>query len=483
MGVWFTSGGSLVYCTAEARVRPSVHRITGFHRKYEAAGTMETFLSPETIQAWFETARQWLVGHVLSVGMMVQALVVLAAVAAGEGIGRFLRRYVNEWVEGRLEPGTRLERVTRTGIRLLPVAVVIVLLWVASLVLRRAGVDTFLVGLTQTLLVAWVAIKLATSLLLARFWSRVVGATAWVLAALHIVGVLGPALEFLDGLGFSIGKVQLTVLSLFKATIVLFVLLRLGSWMADAAERRLRSVSSLTPSTTVLLSKVVKITLFTVVFLVALNSVGIDFTALAVFSGAVGVGVGFGLQKVVGNFVSGIILLLDKSIKPGDVIQVGTVYGWITDLRGRYVSVVTRDGKEYLIPNEDLITQQVINWSYTNRRIRLKVPVGISYGSDPRKAMDLAVEAANEPERVLKDPGPVCRLMGFGDSSVDLELRFWIEDPQNGTANVRSNILLGIWDRFQEHGIEIPFPQQDVHLDVQDSGGYTPARDTDPDTV
>ena len=444
---------------------------------------MEAFLSPETIQAWIEAVRQWLTQHVISPGMMIQAVAVLAAVAAGEAIGRPLRRYGNERLEGRMTPGTRLARLTRSGLRLLPVAVVIVLLWVASLLLRRAGTDPFLVGLVQTLLVAWVAIKVVTSLLLTRFWSRVIAVTAWVLAALHIVGVLGPALEFLDGLGFSIGKVQLTVLSLFKATIVLLVLLRLGSWMADAAERRLRSVSGLTPSTTVLLSKVVKIALFTIVFLVALNSVGIDFTALAVFSGAVGVGVGFGLQKVVGNFVSGIILLLDKSIKPGDVIQVGTVYGWITDLRGRYVSVVTRDGKEYLIPNEDLITQQVINWSYTNRRIRLKVPVGISYESDPRRAMDLVVEAAREVDRVLKDPGPVCRLMGFGDSSVDLELRFWIEDPQNGTANVTSTILLGIWDRFQENGIEIPFPQQDVHLDMQGPVEHTTVRGTDPEAA
>lgn len=459
-------------------------RKMGFKGEAKAgvAVTMDVFLSRETIQAWIEAAWQWLMGHVLSVDMAVQAVVVLVALAVGEMAGRPLRRHLAERVESRLMPETRLERMTRTGLRLLPVAGVIVLLWVSSLVLPKAGVDTFLVGLVQTLLVAWVAIKLATSLLLARFWSRVVATTAWALAALHIVGVLGPGLEFLDGLGFTIGKVQLTVLNLFKAAIVLFVLLRLGTWMADAAESRLRKISGLTPSTTVLLSKVVKITLFTVVFLVALNSVGIDFTALAVFSGAVGVGVGFGLQKVVGNFVSGIILLLDKSIKPGDVIQVGTVYGWITDLRGRYVSVVTRDGKEYLIPNEDLITQQVINWSYTNRKIRLKVPVGISYGSDPRKAMDLVVDAAHEVPRVLEEPGPVCRLIGFGDSSVDLELRFWIEDPQNGTVNVTSTILLGIWDRFQEHGIEIPFPQQDVHLDIQGPVACTPDRNSGPET-
>ncbi len=429
---------------------------------------MNDIFSPDMIEAWFEAARQWALGNILTPNALLQAVVIPAALVVGALVGRPLRRYVENLLEGRLDPESRLEKFVRTGMRLLKVFCAIVLLWLASLVLSRTHQETFLVAPVQTLLVAWVAIKLATSLLVARAWSRFVAVTAWTLAALHIVGVLAPALSFLDGLGFTIGKANLTVLALIKAAIVLLILLRLGSWFGNTIENRLREVSGLTPSTSVLLSKIVKIALFAVVVLVALNSVGIDFTALAVFSGAVGVGVGFGLQKVVGNFVSGMILLLDKSIKPGDVIQVGDVYGWITNLRGRYVSVVTRDGKEFLIPNEDLITQQVINWSFSDRKIRFNVPIGISYKSDPREAMELVVEAARGVDRVLEDPAPVCRLTGFGDNSVDLELRFWIEDPQNGTMNVRSRILLGVWDRFMEAGIEIPFPQRDVHLDVQD---------------
>ncbi len=427
---------------------------------------MNELLSMETVSAALEGLRVWLEERVLSPGTLVQAVVAAVAVAMGEAAGRPLRRVASARTEGRMTPGTRVAQAVRAAIRLIPVAVVIVLLWVSAIAVRRAGGEAFLLAILQTLLVAWLTIQLVTSVLLDRFWSRFIATTAWILAALHIVGVLGPALTFLDEVGFSVGKVHVTVLSLLKAAIVLLVLLRLGSWLGDTAERKLREVSGLTPSTTVLLSKVVKIALFTVIFLVALNSVGIDFTALAVFSGAVGVGVGFGLQKVVGNFVSGVILLLDKSIKPGDVIEIGGVYGWISNLRGRYVSVVTRDGKEFLIPNEDLITQQVVNWSFSNRRIRLKVPIGIAYGSDPRKAMELVVDAARGMNRVLVDPEPVCRLMGFGDSSVDLELRFWIEDPQNGTVNVRSAILLRVWDLFKEHDIEIPFPQRDVHLDV-----------------
>lgn len=441
--------------------------ISGIEKTFPSTSkdeNMNDFLHPGVVRAWLEAAGKWLAERVLAPGTLVQFVVVLVAILVGELAGRPIRKYLAERIKGRFPRGPRLESFISAAIHLIPAAVATIVVWVVFVGMRSAGMAPILLGVVQTLLVAWLTIKLVTSVLLDRFWSRFTAATAWILAALHIVGILGPALTFLDGVGFTIGKVNLTLLSLFKAVVLLLVLLRVGSWFGDKAEEKLRLVSGLTPSTTVLLSKVVKIFLFTVIFLVALNSVGIDFTALAVFSGAVGVGVGFGLQKVVGNFVSGVILLLDKSIKPGDVIQVGEVYGWITNLRGRYVSVVTRDGKEYLIPNEDLITQQVINWSFSNRKIRLKAPIGVAYGSDIRKAADLIVDAAKGMDRVLDDPPPVCRLMGFGDSSVDLELRFWIEDPQNGTANIQSKILFEVWDRFAAHNIEIPFPQRDVHL-------------------
>lgn len=167
---------------------------------------------------------------------------------------------------------------------------------------------------------------------------------------------------------------------------------------------------------------------------------------------------------MVSNLISGVILLLDKSIKPGDVIGIGDTYGWINSLGARYVSVVTRDGIEHLIPNEELITQRVENWSYSNNLVRLKVIVGVSYHSDLRKVMALCLEAAAESPRVLKEPNSVCLLKGFGDSSVDLDLRFYINDPKNGTSNVKSDVLLRIWEKFQAHGIEIPFPQRDLHI-------------------
>jgi small-conductance mechanosensitive channel len=198
------------------------------------------------------------------------------------------------------------------------------------------------------------------------------------------------------------------------------------------------------------------------------KAVGIDLTGLAVLSGAIGVGLGFGLQKVVSNLVSGVIILLDKSIKPGDVISLGETFGWIQTLGARYASVVTRDGKEYLIPNEDLITGQVVNWSHSNDFVRLDIFFGTAYGDDPHLVRKLAVEATAGVPRVLSFKPPVCHIVGFGDSSVDYIIRFWIRDPTGGLTNIRGNVYLALWDTFKEHGISIPFPQREVLL-LEDS--------------
>lgn len=181
-------------------------------------------------------------------------------------------------------------------------------------------------------------------------------------------------------------------------------------------------------------------------------------------SGAIGVGLGFGLQKVVSNLVSGIIILLDKSIKPGDVISLGDTFGWINTLGARYASVVTRDGKEFLIPNEDLITNQVVNWSHTNDFVRLDIFFGTAYGDDPHAVRKIAVEAARTVDRVLTTRPAVCHIVGFGDSSVDYILRFWITDPTGGLTNVRGAVYLALWDAFKENNISIPFPQREIKV-------------------
>jgi small-conductance mechanosensitive channel len=247
------------------------------------------------------------------------------------------------------------------------------------------------------------------------------------------------------------------------------VLLLLALWAATSTsnflDRRLRSYPDLTPSIQVLLGKLARVGLITLAVLIVLSSVGIDFSVLALFSGAVGVGVGFGLQKIVSNVVSGIILLADKSIKPGDIITLGDNYGWVDTMGARYTSVVSPDGREYLIPNEDFVTQRVINWSYSNERVGLDVRFGVSYASDPHHVREVALAAIASVERVLSDPAPVCNLASFGNSSLDFALWFWIGDPIKGVGNVRSAVLFALWDAFKREGIEIPYPVRDLRLD------------------
>lgn len=325
-----------------------------------------------------------------------------------------------------------------------------------------------LLSIFANLTVAWVAIRFFSSFVKNPAFSKVIALIGWTIAALNIVGWLDLTVEFLDGIALSAGDLKISLLTVVKGLITLGLLLWAAISFSSLSERYIRNVSGLTPSLQVLLSKLIKIALITFAILIGISSVGIDITALAVFSGAVGVGIGFGLQKIVSNFISGIILLMDRSIKPGDVIEVDETYGWINKLSGRHVSVITRDGKEHLIPNEDLITQRVINWSYSSKAVRLRIPVGISYKADPHQARKLILESIRDINRVLENPVPACLITGFGDSSVDLELRAWIEDPSNGVSNVKSEIYFAIWDAFKEHNIEIPFPQRDVHMDISE---------------
>jgi small-conductance mechanosensitive channel len=336
--------------------------------------------------------------------------------------------------------------------------------WFATLVFAERQLGTTILRLAESLTLAWVIIKLSSRLVRSDQLARALAVLAFVIAALNIAGLLGTVTGLLDSMAVYVGSLRISVLLLVKGAVTLALFLWLASTFARVLETRLNRLSELTPAMQVLTLKLVRFALITLAVVLALGSVGIDLTALAVFSGAVGVGIGLGLQKVVSNLVSGVILLVDRSIKPGDVIEMGDTYGWITSLNARYVSLATRDGKELLIPNEDLITGRVTNWSYSSDLIRQSVIVGVSYGSDLHLAMRLAVEAAIAVTRIVEVPKPACLLKEFGDSAVILELRFWIRDPANGTANVRSKVMLCIWDLFREHGIEFPFPQRDLTL-------------------
>ncbi len=422
--------------------------------------TQEEWLALEEPVLWF---KEWFFNTVLVWQSALQIVAVAAAFLLGYILAKPLGRLALRHIESRLRDRTLLALAT-TGVELLLPVICAVVLWIAYYAARAFDFPSAFLHIVGSLLNAWIVIRIISSAVRNQTWSRFFAVVAWSIAALSILQLLEPAVRFLDSLAITLGETRISLFLVLKGMLLALVLLWLATTLVRLLQRRIERSKSLTPSVRLLITQITRFTLILVAILIAIQSVGIDLTAFAVFSGALGVGIGFGLQKVVSNIISGIILLTDRSIKPGDVIEVTGAYGVVNSLGARYASVVTRDGVEYLIPNEELIANTVVNWSFSNRRVRRRLKISISYDSDVELAMSLCMEAASETDRVLQDPRPNCLLVGFGDSSVDLELRFWIEDPEQGVANVSSLVLLAVWHKFKEKGIEIPFPQRDLHL-------------------
>jgi len=392
------------------------------------------------------------------------AIIICAYWLAGL-IARMARPSVSKLIE-RVGARPRIERVLRIPLERLKWIVFALLLLLAGMIMQATTSPdrSLFIWIAASMATAWVAISIASRFIANRSLSKLFALTAWSLAALNIMGLLEQTLTFLDKLAFSMGDFKLSVLMLLKGMALLGILLWLASTISEFAEEKIRKNADISPTLQELFSKIFKIVLMIGAVAFSLSAIGIDLTALKIFSGALGLGIGFGLQKVVSNLLSGIIILLDRSIKPGDVITVGDTFGWITSLRARYVSVVTRNGVEYLIPNEDLITQQVVNWSFSNRKVRLDVKFGVSYEADPHEVRAKVAEALNTIDRVLEDPGPVCHVVNFGDSSVDFIARFWITDAESGLTNIRGQAYLKIWDVLKENNITIPYPHREVFV-------------------
>ncbi|MCC2095640.1 MAG: mechanosensitive ion channel [Hyphomicrobiales bacterium] len=391
-------------------------------------------------------------------------LIVLFAIA-GRLFQRWLSRNhnLNEMMMGRPWPVRRLVRVVSDNVWLI-VFLILVLVCRQAMLAYTWPSRSYMLSVASQLAVAWLFINIAAALIRNNALYRFVVVVAWTVAALSILGLLDGAKEALDSVGVQLGAIKVTPLLVVKAIALLALTLWLVFTLSKFIEARLHKADSLTPSVRVLIAQLLKFSLIVVAIVIALSSAGIDLSAFALFSGALGVGIGFGLQKVVSNFVSGLILLTDKSIKPGDVISVGESFGWVGAMSARYTSVQTREGSEYLIPNEDLITRQVVNWSFSNHRVRLEAKFGVSYDSDPHHIIRVAQEAVSNVPRVLKEPPARCNMAGFGDSSLDFSMRFWITDPTEGLGNIRSDVYLALWDAFKREGISIPYPVRDLRL-------------------
>ena len=332
---------------------------------------------------------------------------------------------------------------------------------------------SYLLAVAANLAFAWVIIRLITSVIRNAFIVRLVSLSAWLVAALSIIGQLGPAIEALDSVSIVLGGLRLTPLLLIKLGALLILALWLTSIASNFIESRINRSTDLTPSIQVLLVKMIRMGLMIFAVAVAMSAVGINLSALAIFSGAAGVGIGFGLQKIVANFISGIILLADKSVKPGDLVTIGDSSGRISAMKTRYISVAAGDGREFLIPNEDLVTQKVVNWTYTDKNTLVKVGFGTNYDADPRLVCKLAIELAAAAPRAIKSKPPNCILTEFAEAGMKFSLTFWIADP-DGMDGVKSEVMLALWDVFKREGIRVPYPVREIRI----RGGALPVETT-----
>ncbi len=360
-----------------------------------------------------------------------------------------------------------------------PVVAALGLVLLARALLNLAHYDVTILDAAARLIGAYIVVRVGVLLFAASLgnqsWMQNLEGrltfALWLVIAAEYLGWLDPIVAGLDNIGIAAGKSRVTVWSVLKLLFTLTLFVLVAAWISRWLDRRLKKLRNLAPSTRIGLAKFANAFLIGLSILMGLNAAGVDLTALTVLTGAIGLGLGFGLQSIAANFVSGFVLLMDRSIKPGDVIslsgQSGTStenFGWVQELRGRYVVIRDRDGIEMLVPNQHLISNAVINWSYTDPRIRLKLPVRVSYSDDPELALQILLRACEGQRRVLRDPPPVARLMQFGDHGIELELRFWISDPQEGVNNVRSEVNRSIWALFKEHKITIPMAQREIRI-------------------
>lgn len=363
---------------------------------------------------------------------------------------------------------------------LFPLSALLLVLVGRAVLARWQPVD--LLSVAVPLLLSLALVRLAVYLLRHVFppsdWlrasERFIAGVIWIGLALHITGFLPEILRALDEIGFTAGRHKVSLLLILQGVFSVAVTLLLALWLGRLGESRIMRAEQLEMNLRVVLTKVVRAVLLVLAVLIALPAAGIDITVLSVFGGALGVGLGFGLQKIASNYVSGFIILLDHSIRIGDMITVENRYGAVTQLTTRYLVLKGLDGTEAIIPNETLITSTVVNHSYSNRQMRISIPVQISYGSPLDEAMRIMLEAGRRHPRVLQDPEPGVFLNQFAESGIALELAVWICDPEEGQGSLRSDLNLAIWQEFRKAGIEIPCPRRDVRILGQGGGATSP---------
>ncbi len=394
-----------------------------------------------------------------------QCAAVLACLALAWGISRLVR----------VRPSTGQSTAVRMGLggmnRVVFPLVAVILLLPGRLVLAQ-WTRVNLLSLAIALLASLAVIRFIVYLLRLLFspggwlaaWERAIATLVWGCVALYLSGLMPDIAEQLDGVKFSIAKQRFSLLTLLESAFWIVLTLLLAMWAGQGLESRLMRAESMHSSLRLVLARLGKVGLLVVALLIALPVVGIDLTVLSVFGGALGVGLGLGLQKIASNYVSGMIILLDRSIRVGDWITADNHYGEVKEITTRYTVVRSLIGVEALIPNDTLLTATVLSNTYADKRLRLAVRVSVAYSTDVAPVLALLADIARRQERVLADPEPKAMVINMGDSGIDLELGFWIEDPENGRQNLCSDVSVAILTEFRSSGIEIPFPQRELRI-------------------
>jgi len=393
----------------------------------------------------------------------------LSAILIALGLSLFTNQVIKNYVVGSAKNNWKM--ATDGLVRIISPIIILIVLFLSKIYLdsfQSAPILHIAISLVNALIIIRLGVYFIRYIIKPRPWIRAlentIASLVWIIVALYLFGLLSPIRESLTQIQFSFGENNF---SLFLALQVIFgsgIAVLFAVTIGQFIENRLMKVDQLDMNARVMLNKILKITLYVVAVVVALSSIGLDLTFLSVFGGAFGVGLAFGMQKIASNYICGFIILLDKSIHIGDILMVGEHYGVVTLIRSRYTVLRKLDGIEVIIPNETLISENIINHTLTDRKSRISVDVQISYKSSVDKAFEIMLNTAKNESRVLNDPMPSVFLMKFADSGIDLMLSFYILDPEEGSWGLKSDVYREIWKEFQKHDIEIPYPYRTVEI-------------------
>jgi Small-conductance mechanosensitive channel len=424
---------------------------------------MDNNLPLEKFLAILQQANVWVERYILTQDFLINLTILAFTLGLIHFIIWYYRGFFKQSLQQKLL-GTRFSSFAPHVKEITFLASFTLCAWLLTSVITLTPIDESVLYFTRNIITAWLFMRIAIIFVQHSFLLVITVTIVGIVFFLDLITVLDDTIAFLQKMQFKFINSYISFYQLLSTVVVVAISFYILNTIKERINIHLKKSDLVDPAQKILIYKLCNIAAWIIIAFIGLASLGFNITTLAVFSGAVGLGIGLGLQAVILNILSGFFLLMDRSIKPGDVIAIGDTFGWVNSLKSRYISIITRDGKEHLIPNEKFITNPVENWSYSSRSVRIKLPVTVSYNSDLDQVTGLMEQSIEGLDRVLTVPSPTCLIKEFGDHGVAMELRVWIQDPDNGVSNLKSAIYFNIWRKFKEHHIEIPYPQLDLYI-------------------